>query len=140
VREAQVLRRAAELKSALLESLSHALKTPLTAVTIAANNLNAAALTAKSARSKPASFARSWTMDLKARRIRVNVLSPGPIQTPGFDVFADKDVKAYMQSLVPLDRLGTVDDVANAALYLASDDSSYVAGIELFVDGGAAQV
>ena len=86
------------------------------------------------------SFARSWTMDLKARRIRVNVLSPGPIQTPGFDVFADKDVKAYMQSLVPLDRLGTVDDVANAALYLASDDSSYVAGIELFVDGGAAQV
>jgi NAD(P)-dependent dehydrogenase (short-subunit alcohol dehydrogenase family) len=86
------------------------------------------------------SFARSWTMDLKARRIRVNVLSPGPIQTPGFDVFADKDVKAFMQSLVPLDRLGTVDDVANAALFLASDDSSYVAGIELFVDGGAAQV
>jgi NAD(P)-dependent dehydrogenase (short-subunit alcohol dehydrogenase family) len=86
------------------------------------------------------SFARCWTMDLKARRIRVNVLSPGPIQTPGFDVFADKDVKHYMQSLVPLDRLGTVDDVANAALYLASDDSSFVAGIELFVDGGAAQV
>jgi NAD(P)-dependent dehydrogenase (short-subunit alcohol dehydrogenase family) len=86
------------------------------------------------------SFARSWTMDLKARRIRVNVLSPGPIQTPGFDVLADKDVKAFMQSLVPLDRLGTVEDVANAALFLASDDSSYVAGIELFVDGGAAQV
>lgn len=86
------------------------------------------------------SFARSWTMDLKARRIRVNVLSPGPIQTPGFDVFADKDVKAFMQSLVPLDRLGTVEDVANAALYLASDESSYVAGIELFVDGGSAQV
>lgn len=86
------------------------------------------------------SFARSWTMDLKARRIRVNVLSPGPIQTPGFDVFADKDVKAFMQSLVPLDRLGTVEDVANAALFLASNDSSYVAGIELFVDGGAAQV
>jgi len=86
------------------------------------------------------SFARSWTMDLKARRIRVNVLSPGPIQTPGFDVFADKDVRSYMQSLVPLDRLGTVEDIANAALYLASDDSSYVAGIELFVDGGSAQV
>jgi NAD(P)-dependent dehydrogenase (short-subunit alcohol dehydrogenase family) len=86
------------------------------------------------------SFARSWTMDLKSRRIRVNVLSPGPIQTPGFDVFADKDVKAFMRSLVPLDRLGTVEDVANAALFLASDDSSYVAGIELFVDGGSAQV
>jgi len=77
---------------------------------------------------------------LKARRIRVNVLSPGPIQTPGFDVFADKDVKSFMQSLVPFDRLGTADDVAKAALYLASDDSSYVAGIELFVDGGTAQV
>ena len=75
-----------------------------------------------------------------ARRIRVNVLSPGPIQTTGFDAFADKDVKAFMQSLVPLDRLGTVEDVANAALLLASNDSSYVAGIELFVDGGAAQV
>jgi NAD(P)-dependent dehydrogenase (short-subunit alcohol dehydrogenase family) len=86
------------------------------------------------------SFARSWTMDLKARRIRVNVLSPGPIQTPGFDEFADKDVKAFMQSLVPLDRIGTVDDVANAALFLASDDSSYVAGIELSVDGGSAQI
>lgn len=86
------------------------------------------------------SFARSWTMDFKARRIRVNVLSPGPIQTPGFDVFADKDVKSFMQSLVPFDRLGAVEDVANAALFLASDNSSYVAGIELFVDGGAAQV
>ena len=55
-------------------------------------------------------------------------------------MFADKDVKSFMQSLVPLDRLGTVDDVANASLFLASDDSSYVAGIEPFVDGGAAQV
>jgi NAD(P)-dependent dehydrogenase (short-subunit alcohol dehydrogenase family) len=86
------------------------------------------------------SFARSWTMDLKARKIRVNVLSPGPIETPGFDVFADKDVKAYMQSLVPLDRLGKADEIAKAALFLASDDSSYVAGTELFVDGGSAQV
>ena len=86
------------------------------------------------------SFARSWTADLKARHIRVNVLSPGPIQTPGFDVFANDDVKNYMKSLVPLDRIGTPDEIAKAALFLASDDSSFVAGIELFVDGGSAAV
>jgi NAD(P)-dependent dehydrogenase (short-subunit alcohol dehydrogenase family) len=86
------------------------------------------------------SFARSWTADLKARKIRVNVLSPGPIQTPGFDVFADDDVKAHMKSLVPLGRLGTSDEIAKAAVFLASDDSSFVAGVELFVDGGAAAV
>ena len=86
------------------------------------------------------SFARSWTADLKARHIRVNVLSPGPIQTPGFDVFANEDVKNYMKSLVPLDRIGTPDEIAKAALFLASDDSSFVAGIELFVDGGSAAV
>jgi NAD(P)-dependent dehydrogenase (short-subunit alcohol dehydrogenase family) len=86
------------------------------------------------------SFARSWTADLKARHIRVNVLSPGPIQTPGFDVFADHDVKTYMQSIVPLGRIGTAEEVAKAALFLASDDSSFVAGVELFVDGGSAAV
>jgi NAD(P)-dependent dehydrogenase (short-subunit alcohol dehydrogenase family) len=86
------------------------------------------------------SFARSWTADLKARHIRVNVLSPGPIQTPGFDVFANPDVKTYMQSLVPLGRIGTAEEVARAALFLASDDSSFVAGVELFVDGGSAAV
>jgi NAD(P)-dependent dehydrogenase (short-subunit alcohol dehydrogenase family) len=85
------------------------------------------------------SFARTWTADLKARHIRVNVLSPGPIQTPGFDVFAD-DVKTYMQSIVPLGRIGTADEVAKAALFLGSDDSSFVAGVELFVDGGSAAV
>jgi NAD(P)-dependent dehydrogenase (short-subunit alcohol dehydrogenase family) len=86
------------------------------------------------------SFARSWTSDLKARNIRVNVLSPGPVQTPGFDVFANDDVKKYMKSLVPLGRIGTSDEIAKAALFLASDDSSYVAGVELFVDGGSAAV
>src|ERR1700732_230917 len=86
------------------------------------------------------SFARSWTAELEARHIRVHVLSPGPIQTPGFDVFANDDVKNYMKSLVPLDRIGTPDEIAKAALFLASDDSSFVAGIELFVDGGSAAI
>src|SRR5712672_3421667 len=86
------------------------------------------------------SFARSWTSDLKARNIRVNVLSPGPVQTPGFDVFADDNVRSYMKSIVPLGRLGTADEIAKAALFLASDDSSYVAGTELFVDGGSAAI
>jgi NAD(P)-dependent dehydrogenase (short-subunit alcohol dehydrogenase family) len=86
------------------------------------------------------SFARSWTSDLKARNIRVNVLSPGPVQTPGFDVFANDDVRNYMKSIVPLGRIGTAEEIAKAALFLASDDSSYVAGTELFVDGGSAAV
>jgi NAD(P)-dependent dehydrogenase (short-subunit alcohol dehydrogenase family) len=85
-------------------------------------------------------LARSWTLDLKARGIRVNVVSPGPIQTPGFDVFANDDVKQYMKSLVPLGRIGTAEEVARTVLFLASDDSSFVAGAELFVDGGAAQI
>ena len=86
------------------------------------------------------SFARSWTADLKARNIRVNVVSPGPVQTPGLDVFANDDVKQYLKTLVPLGRIGTADEIAKAVLFLASDDSSYVAGAELFVDGGMAQV
>jgi NAD(P)-dependent dehydrogenase (short-subunit alcohol dehydrogenase family) len=86
------------------------------------------------------SFARTWTTDLKPRNIRVNVVSPGPIQTPGFDVFANDDVKNYMRSIVPLGRIGTAEEIAKAALFLASDDSSYVAGVELFVDGGSAAI
>jgi NAD(P)-dependent dehydrogenase (short-subunit alcohol dehydrogenase family) len=86
------------------------------------------------------SFARSWTSDLKARGIRVNVVSPGPIQTAGFDVFANDDVKQYMKSTVPLGRIGAPDEVAKAVLFLASDDSSYVAGVELFVDGGSVAI
>jgi NAD(P)-dependent dehydrogenase (short-subunit alcohol dehydrogenase family) len=86
------------------------------------------------------SFARTWTADLKAANIRVNVLSPGPIQTPGLDVFANDDVKSQLKSMVPLGRIGTPDEVAKVAVFLASDDSSYVAGVELFVDGGSVAV
>jgi len=86
------------------------------------------------------SFARSWTADLKARHIRVNVVSPGPVQTPGLDVFANDEVKQYLKTLVPLGRIGTSEEIAKAVLFLASEDSSYVAGAELFVDGGMAQV
>jgi NAD(P)-dependent dehydrogenase (short-subunit alcohol dehydrogenase family) len=62
------------------------------------------------------------------------------VQTPGLDVFANDDVKQYLKTLVPLGRIGTSEEIAKAVLYLASDDSSYVAGAELFVDGGLAQV
>jgi len=91
------------------------------------------------------SFARGWTTDLKDRGIRVNVISPGPIETPILDGLADteegrKDVIAHLTSMVPLGRMGQPDEIAKAALFLASDDASFVAGIELFVDGGTAQV
>jgi NAD(P)-dependent dehydrogenase (short-subunit alcohol dehydrogenase family) len=91
------------------------------------------------------SFARTWTTDLKGRRIRVNVVSPGPIDTPGLrDLLASSDTgeqrKKMFSSSVPLGRLGTPDEIAKAVVFLASDDSSYVAGAELFVDGGFAQV
>src|SRR3979490_510880 len=91
------------------------------------------------------SFARTWTTDLKARRIRVNAVSPGSIDTPGLgDLLAsspagDQRVQMISNS-VPLGRLGTPDEIAKAVVFLASDDSSYVTGIELFVDGGVAQV
>ena len=91
------------------------------------------------------SFARTWTSDLKARKVRVNALSPGPIDTPIFDGMAESKeevdkIKTGFASTVPLGRMGTVDEIAKAALFLASDDSSFVTGIELFVDGGKAQV
>jgi NAD(P)-dependent dehydrogenase (short-subunit alcohol dehydrogenase family) len=91
------------------------------------------------------SFARSWTMDLKGRRIRVNTVSPGPIETPGIDGMAKTaeeraQFRTTLASMVPLGRMGTPDEIAKAATFLASDDSSFVTGIELFVDGGMAQV
>jgi NAD(P)-dependent dehydrogenase (short-subunit alcohol dehydrogenase family) len=91
------------------------------------------------------SFARTWTVDLKARRIRVNAISPGPIATPGIDTLAggheeSVQLKAGMAAGVPLGRVGEPDEIAKAAVFLASDDSSFVTGIELFVDGGMAQV
>jgi NAD(P)-dependent dehydrogenase (short-subunit alcohol dehydrogenase family) len=92
------------------------------------------------------SFARSFTAELKNRKIRVNALSPGPIDTPGLsDAFSslgmtDDQMKKTLISFVPLGRLGTPDEVAKVVLFLASDDSSFITGIELFVDGGMAQI
>jgi NAD(P)-dependent dehydrogenase (short-subunit alcohol dehydrogenase family) len=90
------------------------------------------------------SFARTWTTDLKERRIRVNAVSPGGTDTPGFsDLLASKDEgqqRLTISNAVPLGRLGTPEDIANAVVFLASDDSSYITGTELFVDGGFAQV
>jgi NAD(P)-dependent dehydrogenase (short-subunit alcohol dehydrogenase family) len=86
------------------------------------------------------SFARTWIVDLKGRDIRVNVLSPGTTATPGLSHFLTDEEKASAVASVPLGRIGMPDDLAKAAVFLASDDSSYVTGIELFVDGGAVQV
>jgi NAD(P)-dependent dehydrogenase (short-subunit alcohol dehydrogenase family) len=86
------------------------------------------------------SFARTWIVDLKGRDIRINVLSPGYTDTPGLAPFMTDDVKAAAAASVPLGRLALPDDLGKAAVFLASDDSAYVTGIELFVDGGAAQI
>src|SRR5258707_830575 len=85
------------------------------------------------------SFVRTWTTDLKDRRIRSNVVSPGPINTPLASRLSS-DVVARIVSTIPMGRMGEPDEVAKAALFLASDDSSFVTGIELFVDGGRAQI
>ena len=91
------------------------------------------------------SFARTWTTDLKVRKIRVNVVSPGPINTEGLrELLGDSDagkerMKGY-SSLVPMGRVGHPDEIAKPVVFLASDDSSFITGIELFVDGGFAQV
>jgi len=91
------------------------------------------------------SFARTWTTDLKDRRIRVNAVSPGATDTPGArDLLASSEVgeqrKKMISTMTPLGRIGTPDEIAKAVVFLACDDSSYVTGIELFVDGGFAQV
>jgi NAD(P)-dependent dehydrogenase (short-subunit alcohol dehydrogenase family) len=87
------------------------------------------------------SFARTWTTDLKDRRIRVNAVSPGYIDTPPWHSTeaGEKSMKIISNS-IPLGRFGTPDEIAKAVLFLASDDSSYITGMELFVDGGFAQV
>jgi NAD(P)-dependent dehydrogenase (short-subunit alcohol dehydrogenase family) len=91
------------------------------------------------------SFARTWTTDLKDRRIRVNAVSPGSIDTPGLsDLLASSETGQQRAKMitdtVPLGRFGRPDEIARAVVFLASEDSSYVGGIELFVDGGIAQV
>jgi NAD(P)-dependent dehydrogenase (short-subunit alcohol dehydrogenase family) len=91
------------------------------------------------------SFARTWTTDLRDRRIRVNAISPGVIDTPGLrekyaSTEAGEQRLKMLSNSVPLGRLGTTDEIAKAVVFLASDDSSYITGTELFVDGGMAQV
>jgi len=87
------------------------------------------------------SFARTWTTDLKDRRIRVNAVSPGYIDTPPWRAIeAAKKQMDTIAATVPLGRFGTADEIAKALVFLASDDSSYITGVELFVDGGVAQI
>ena len=91
------------------------------------------------------SFARCWTVDLKERKIRVNVISPGPIDTPGLRSLGktEEEKQAFidgMKAITPMNRIGSPAEIAKPAVFLASDDSSYITGIELFVDGGVAQV
>jgi NAD(P)-dependent dehydrogenase (short-subunit alcohol dehydrogenase family) len=93
------------------------------------------------------SFARSWTLELKNRKIRVNTVSPGPIATPmlssagtGLSEEQIEQFKKNVLNSIPLGRVGNPDEIAKAVAFLASDDSSYITGIELFVDGGAAQI
>src|SRR4051794_16727949 len=91
------------------------------------------------------SFARTWTTDLKDRRIRANAVSPGATDTPGLSELlasgqTGQERKKMIANSVPLGRVGTPDEIARAVVFLASDDSSYVTGTELFVDGGVAQV
>ena len=91
------------------------------------------------------SFARTWTVELKHRKIRVNAISPGPIDTPGFNGLAlsEEQIEQFKTSIVstvPMARMGSPDEVAKVVSFLASDDSSFITGIELFVDGGMAQI
>jgi NAD(P)-dependent dehydrogenase (short-subunit alcohol dehydrogenase family) len=91
------------------------------------------------------SFARNWTLDLKERKIRVNAISPGVVPTPGYDLMGltKEQVQGFVDvqvAAIPLGRVGLPDEIARAVVFLASDDSSFVNGIELFVDGGMAQI
>ena len=91
-------------------------------------------------------LARSWILDMKGRAIRVNTLSPGPTHTPGLvdlagpDLAQQQDLLDYLTTQIPLGRMGQPEDIAKAAVFLASDDASFINGVELFADGGMAQV
>jgi len=91
------------------------------------------------------SFARNWILDLKDRRIRVNVVSPGVTETAGLnELFGGGDqaegTKNYLAGLIPAGRIGQAEEIAKAVLFLASDSASFVNGVELFVDGGQVQI
>jgi NAD(P)-dependent dehydrogenase (short-subunit alcohol dehydrogenase family) len=91
------------------------------------------------------SFARTWSVDLKGSGIRINVVSPGTVITPGYKRSGMSDaqidqIKEGVAATAPLGRVGTEDEIASAVVFLASDDSSYMTGADLFVDGGVAQV
>ncbi|MFG1807644.1 SDR family NAD(P)-dependent oxidoreductase [Streptomyces sp. NPDC049040] len=88
------------------------------------------------------SFARTWAVELKDRSIRVNAVSPGTIDTPGIDGLSPdpEQLKGYLAGSIPLGRIGRPEEVADAVLFLASDQSTFITGIELFVDGGTNQV
>jgi len=86
------------------------------------------------------SFARTWLNELKGRNIRVNVLGPGPIATPMQDEVITKEAKQMFESLIPRGKMGQPEEIAAAALFLASDDSSFVNGLELNVDGGMSAI
>jgi NAD(P)-dependent dehydrogenase (short-subunit alcohol dehydrogenase family) len=85
-------------------------------------------------------FARTWVNELKDRRIRVNVLCPGQVDTPLMDQVLDAAAKKQFESLIPRGKMGRPEEIATVALFLASDDSSYVNGVELVVDGGMSAV
>lgn len=86
------------------------------------------------------SFARTWLNELKDRKIRVNVLVPGQVATPILEQVLTKEMKDMFEALIPRGKMGRPEEIATVALFLASDDSSYVNGLELFVDGGASAI
>ena len=86
------------------------------------------------------SFARTWLNELKSRNIRVNVLHPGQVATPILERVLDEEAKRQFESLIPRGKMGRPEEIAAVALFLASDDSSYVNGVELFVDGGMSAI